>query len=162
MATEVEKRREAGRLGGLSKAENAKLLASASNAKECLANPSNAKQSLANLADSVPVPVPVPVPDTKKIKKETKKENIISSLREYPLFESQKVNDAFIAFAEVRQKKRSPLTLYASKLLKDKLLELESNENKQVKIIEQSIMAGWLRFFPLPFDPSKNPFLDEE
>jgi hypothetical protein len=56
---EIEKRREAGRLGGLKKAAN---LASASKPSKCynaLANPSKAKQNLANLADNVTVTVNV-------------------------------------------------------------------------------------------------------
>ena len=49
----LEKRREAGKAGGLAKAENAKnALANASFAKQTLANASKSKQTLANLADS--------------------------------------------------------------------------------------------------------------
>jgi hypothetical protein len=60
---ELEKRREAGRLGGIAKAQNSQNLASASDAKHSLADLSTTKQPLANLADNVTVSDTVIVTD---------------------------------------------------------------------------------------------------
>ena len=65
-------------------------------------------------------------------------------------FKSQDFQDALNGFAEVRKKKRVPLTEYAMKLILKKLHEY-SNDNVEiaVKILEQSIELGWQGVFPV-------------
>ncbi len=63
----VERRKEAGRQGGLAKSSKAKQ--SLANASKDLAKPSKAKQSLANLADNVDVDVDVDDNEKENVKK---------------------------------------------------------------------------------------------
>jgi len=71
----------------------------------------------------------------------------------------------FNNYLEVRNKKKTPTTENAIKLIK---LELERlaprNENKQIQILNQSIMRGWTGVFPLKEteEPKTNSHLKEK
>jgi len=72
---------------------------------------------------------------------------------------------AFKNYVEMRTKKKTPTTENAISLIK---LELERlaprNENKQIQILNQSIMRGWTGVFPLKEteEPKTNSHLKEK
>lgn len=68
-------------------------------------------------------------------------------------FESEELTKAMIAFADNRQKARSPLTEHAVDLNIKTLLKLEPTDiNKQIAIINQTVEKGWKSFYPLKDD----------
>ncbi|BAL84250.1 putative phage protein [Selenomonas ruminantium subsp. lactilytica TAM6421] len=64
------------------------------------------------------------------------------------------VKEALVEYAKVRKGGKSPIkTARQEKLLLNKLQELAPDDNtKQVKIINEAIMRGWLSFYPLKED----------
>lgn len=71
----------------------------------------------------------------------------------FPL--DEELNEAFKDFLEMRKKKRVPNTDRAIKLAINKLEDLSKDafgnmdSNKAIKIIDQSILAGWTSLYPL-------------
>ena len=59
------------------------------------------------------------------------------------------LDQALDDFAEHRRRLRKPMTEKAKKLLLDDLDKLASTDDEKIAIINQSIVSGWLRFFPL-------------
>lgn len=65
-------------------------------------------------------------------------------------FENSDFQDALEGFAEMRKKKRAPLTEYALKLILKKLHSLsEEKVERAILILEQSIENGWQGVFQL-------------
>lgn len=82
------------------------------------------------------------------IKKESKKE------RKYDdVFEERKVDgelkDAFVELIKSRKLNKKNMTSKALELAIDKVRKLENTEDKQIKVIYQSIENGWQGLFPL-------------
>jgi hypothetical protein len=72
-----------------------------------------------------------------------------SSIEDFP-FTSQKFIDTFNSFLEMRKNMKKPATAFAQKLLKNELLKLSNNvEVDAIKILEKSILSGWLGVFAL-------------
>lgn len=65
---------------------------------------------------------------------------------------SEKLRQALNDFYEMRKKIRKPMTSRAKQLALNKLRSLSSDEDTQVKIIEQSILNGWQSFYELKGD----------
>lgn len=92
-----------------------------------------------------PIPVINQLDEPNK-KEKVKKENfddILSSI------ESDQLRDAFLAFIEMRKTIRKPLTPHALKLLINKLQKMTKDVNKQIAIVEQSVMNSWQGLFEL-------------
>ena len=52
-------------------------------------------------------------------------------------------------FYDMRKTKKNPITEYGKELLIKDIKRLSSDEQTQIKIIEQSILRGWAGVFPL-------------
>ncbi len=64
--------------------------------------------------------------------------------------------EAFDAFREMRAAAKKKLTSKAEQMLRNKLEELApQDETRQVAILNQSTMNGWLGVFPLREDKAK-------
>lgn len=64
---------------------------------------------------------------------------------------------AFDEFKKMRVKKRSPMTQRAEELVKEKLTFMcGSNELLKIKILNQSIMNGWLGVFDIKIENKQN------
>ena len=59
------------------------------------------------------------------------------------------LDQALDDFAEHRRKLKKPLTDRARKLLLAELDKLASTDDEKIAIIDQAILSGWLKFFPL-------------
>lgn len=67
--------------------------------------------------------------------------------------ENEKLNAAILDFIEFRKNIKNPMTERAVKLLINKLNDLAANdEQKQIAMLEQSILAGWKSVYPLQSD----------
>lgn len=62
---------------------------------------------------------------------------------------SDELKIALDGFVEMRKKIKKPLTERALQLALKKLKELSSDEQTQIKIINQSVEHGWQTFYPL-------------
>ena len=85
----------------------------------------------------------------KEEKKVSKKEpsgfdNIINSN-----FENEQVKNAMYEFIKMRKLIKKPMTDYALKRLISELKKLSSNTEKQIKILDQSIMNNWQGIYAL-------------
>ncbi len=67
---------------------------------------------------------------------------------------SEEFKEAVRDFIEFRKEKKKPLTARGFELFIRKLEKLASDEETQIKIIEQSIENSWTGVFPLHFDVS--------
>ena len=122
-------RSESGRLGGLKSGE-----ARRSKMKQNEANALNSKQN-----EHVSVNVNV-------------NDNVILEPKVLTDFDK-----AFDEFKKMRVKKRSPMTQRAEELVKEKLTFMcGSNELLKIKIINQSIMNGWLGVFDIKIENKQN------
>lgn len=65
-------------------------------------------------------------------------------------------------FVEYRKKIKKPVTQRALDLLVKKLLEMSDNDAERVKILEQSIMQGWIGIFPLKAEAAAEQNEDRE
>lgn len=122
----IDKRIEAGRLGGLAKAHNnadsLANLANAKSAKQTLANASKSKQTLANVAVNGTVTV-----------------NGTGTVTV-----NDELEQAIIFFKEHRKKLGKPMTDHAADLLRKKLEELAPNDKKkQADLVDYAITKGW-------------------
>lgn len=75
------------------------------------------------------------------------------------------LKDILIEFVKMRKTTKKPLTPYALSLIIKRLGMLSADPNEQVKIVQQSIMKGWLDVYPLkdaqPQETgSFNPFIN--
>lgn len=61
-------------------------------------------------------------------------------------------------FAEHRRRLKKPMTDRAKKLLLADLDKLASTDDEKIAIINQSIVSGWLRFFPLKLQGRQTSF----
>lgn len=132
----VEKRREAGKLGGRPKTKKA--------------NGFSEKQTKAKKADNDNVNVNDHVNghDIKKkisAKADTKK-----------VFENEKLNQAFLDYVDMRKTMKKPMTDKAITLAANNLKKLaaipfsdEIDVDMAIRILEQSIERSWLGLFPL-------------
>ena len=122
-------RSESGRLGGLKSGE-----ARRSKTKQNEANALNSKQN-----EHVSVSVNV-------------NDNVILEPKVLTDFDK-----AFDEFKKMRVKKRSPMTQRAEELVKEKLTFMcGSNELLKIKILNQSIMNGWLGVFDIKIENKQN------
>lgn len=149
---ERQKRKEAGRLGGIQRAINNKLNLS-SNAKQNLDMPSNAKQNLANQADKVEVEVEV----EDKVKDNNIKEKI-NKKEKYGVYGRVKLTiDEYLKlvneFGEDFIKKQIDLL--------DEYVEGNNNKNRYTNfnlVLRKSIRENW--FKQKKEGNSNNVFLD--
>lgn len=80
---------------------------------------------------------------------QTKKKDTNVS-QEKRFVENEKLNAAILDFIEFRKNIKNPMTERAIKLLINKLNDLAANdEQKQIAMLEQSILAGWKSVYPL-------------
>jgi len=79
--------------------------------------------------------------------KEKKEKSARDVLEEFCIYDS--VKQALLDFEKMRKKMKSPMTAKAMCLLVNKLRELSTDEQTQLKIINQSIMNGWKSVYPL-------------
>jgi len=80
---------------------------------------------------------------------ETKKKDTNVS-QEKRFVEHEKLNATILDFIEFRKNIKNPMTERAIKLLINKLNDLAANdEQKQIAMLEQSILAGWKSVYPL-------------
>ena len=56
---------------------------------------------------------------------------------------------SLMAFEEMRKRLKKPMTQRARELMLGKLRKLSPDEGEQVKILEQSVLKGWLDVYPL-------------
>ena len=146
---EKQKRSEAGRKGGISRAvKQGQALSSKS--KQCLSEVSNAKQSQANQADKVEVKDKVDVKVEDIIKKENKKEKKteIDKLIDEN-FSDQELKNTLYEFIKMRKAIKKPLTTKGLELLIKKLYGLSLNVDEQIEILNNSIMNNWQGIFEL-------------
>lgn len=66
------------------------------------------------------------------------------------------VQDAIQSFMAMREKQKKPMTDNAVKRLIEKLKELSSDPEEQIKILNQSEDACWLDIYPLKQDKPKS------
>lgn len=74
--------------------------------------------------------------------------------------ENDELRNALVEFVKMRKMKKNPLTNRALSLLltsKKGLDCLASNDAEKIDIVNQSIMRGWMGFFPLKDDGSSKP-----
>jgi hypothetical protein len=120
-------RSESGRLGGLKSGE-----ARRSKTKQNEANALNSKQN----------------------------EHVSVNVNDNVILEPKVLTDfdkAFDEFKKMRVKKRSPMTQRAEELVKEKLTFMcGSNELLKIKILNQSIMNGWLGVFDIKIENKQN------
>lgn len=85
--------------------------------------------------------------------------NVNVSVSDNVLLEPKVLTDfdkAFNEFKKMRVKKRSPMTERAEELIKEKLTKMcGSDETLKIKILNQSIMNGWLGVFDIRIDRNK-------
>lgn len=88
--------------------------------------------------------------------KEGKEEKEGKSVNKYitTLSRSEKWNDAFRAFVEMRKAIKHNLTTHAAELIIGKLDKLTSDETEQIEILNQSIEHSWQGVFELKDKPN--------
>ena len=89
--------------------------------------------------------------------KEYKEKEEYKELKEYKYYPTDELLDkSFSEYVAMRKQIRKPLTDKAVELAIKKLDELSGGDNdKAIKILEQSIMNSWQGLFPLKEDPQK-------
>ena len=134
-----EKRKEAGRRGGIAKATKGKQslanVASASDAKQI-------KQTVANVADNDN--------DNENDNDINTKEKITK--KKAPVFyqADEAVNKTFIDYVEMRKKIKKPMTDRAIELAVKKLDKLsEGNSSTAIEVLNQSILNCWQDLYPV-------------
>ena len=95
------------------------------------------------------IPNDIPMVSTGKVR--LGKDSIDNNISPLPPL-SEKLRQALNDFYEMRKKIRKPMTSRAKQLALNKLRSLSSDEDTQVKIIEQSILNGWQSFYELKGD----------
>lgn len=154
-----EKRKENGRKGGLKKAENV------AKDSKCLANGSKTKQMVSknyqNLHDNESDSVSESDNESVSVNdlKETPSESVCkkkTSKKESPVYfpQDELLEKTFQDYIEMRKRKRAPLTDHAMDLAIKHLTELSGGDNnKAVKILENSIRNSWTDVYPLKDSP---------
>lgn len=89
----------------------------------------------------------------KEIKKEEKKKQPSES--PFNKIENEKLKQALSDFKEMRKVMKKPMTEKAEQLLLNKLDNLSTDAEQQIKIVEQSIERNWLSVFPLKENTSE-------
>ena len=82
------------------------------------------------------------------IKKESKKERSYDDVFEEKEVDGE-LKDAFVELIKSRKLNKKNMTSKALELAIDKVRKLEDTEDKQIKVIYQSIENGWQGLFPL-------------
>jgi hypothetical protein len=89
------------------------------------------------------------------IGKDSKKSNKVARV----YFENEEVNNTFLDYMEMRKKIKAPMTDRAIQLAINKLNKLSGGDNdKAIKILEQSIMNSWKGLFELKEEKKANKF----
>lgn len=83
----------------------------------------------------------------KEIKKEEKKKQPSES--PFNKIENEKLKQVLSDFKDMRKVMKKPMTEKAEQLLLNKLDNLSTDTEQQIKIVEQSIERNWLSVFPL-------------
>lgn len=83
----------------------------------------------------------------KEIKKEEKKKQPSES--PFDKIENEKLKQVLSDFKDMRKVMKKPMTEKAEQLLLNKLDNLSTDTEQQIKIVEQSIERNWLSVFPL-------------
>jgi len=89
---------------------------------------------------------------TKTKKEKYKKENTLDSLLESCLesyTDNAELLEALRGFVEMRREKGRSLTKRALRLNLSKLDKLSSTDEEKIAIVNETVMRGWLGFFPL-------------
>ncbi|GAA0215147.1 hypothetical protein [Selenomonas dianae] len=89
---------------------------------------------------------------TKTKKEKCKKENTLDSLLESCLesyTDNAELLEALRGFVEMRREKGRSLTKRALRLNLSKLDKLSSTDEEKIAIVNETVMRGWLGFFPL-------------
>lgn len=74
---------------------------------------------------------------------------------------SDKVKEALKDFVAMRKSIKKPMTLVGIKCLVSQLKKMESAEERQLQILNNSIISGWKGIFPLKDGGIKNGYLRE-
>ena len=85
---------------------------------------------------------------TKTKKEKCKKENTLDSLLE-SYTDNAELLEALRGFVEMRREKGRSLTKRALRLNLSKLDKLSSTDEEKIAIVNETVMRGWLGFFPL-------------
>jgi hypothetical protein len=89
--------------------------------------------------------------------KERKKEKKEKKDKKY--YESDALNQTFIDYVDMRKRIKAPMTDKAVKLAMNKLEKLsQGDDDKAIKILEQSIMNSWKGLFELKEEKKTNKF----
>ena len=89
------------------------------------------------------------------IGKDSKKSNKVARV----YFENETLNNTFLDYMEMRKKIKAPMTDRAIQLAINKLNKLSNGDNdKAIKILEQSIMNSWKGLFELKEEKKTNKF----
>lgn len=118
----------------------------------------NVKENNTSNNNNIP-PIPPKRGNARKAKQD---DSVLEILNAYEC--SDELRQALLDFMEERKKKRKPVSDRALKLLLKNLDTLSSQEKEKTEIVEQSIMNGWLGFFPLRkngVSTSQTDLLDE-
>ena len=89
---------------------------------------------------------------TKTKKEKYKKENTLDSLLKSCLesyTDNAELLEALRGFVEMRREKGRSLTKRALRLNLSKLDKLSSTDEEKIAIVNETVMRGWLGFFPL-------------
>ena len=89
----------------------------------------------------------------KEIKKEEKKKQPSES--PFSKIENEKLKQVLSDFKDMRKVMKKPMTEKAEQLLLNKLDNLSTDTEQQIKIVEQSIERNWLSVFPLKENTSE-------
>lgn len=65
------------------------------------------------------------------------------------LVSDPELNETLLAYIDYREKVGKPVTDYAVQLMIDQLSAMSSSKQEAVEIVNQSIVRGWMGFFPL-------------
>lgn len=109
------------------------------------------KQSLLGSKQSLPNNIDNNINNNIDIKKENKKERSYDDVFEEKNVEGE-LKDAFIELIKSRKLNKKNMTCKALELAIDKVRKLENSEDRQIKVIYQSIENGWQGLFALKDD----------
>ena len=82
-----------------------------------------------------------------KTKRNTKEKTLASFLESYT--DNAELLEALRGFVEMRKEKGRSLTKRALRLNLSKLDKLSSTDEEKIAIVNETVMRGWLGFFPL-------------
>lgn len=82
-----------------------------------------------------------------KTKRNTKEKDLAVILDSYT--QNAELIEALEGFIEMRKTKKAPLTERALRLNLSKLDKISNNDAEKIEIVNESVMRGWLGFFPL-------------